>query len=94
MENNDLSVRKLAMILFQILLNQTKSKIHFVEKCALGYVPGVYCLTRLKYLQNKGAKGTDVISLLSKIKSHVKTILTRIKLRNESVEGRINFLNN
>ena len=89
MENNDLSVRKLAMILFQILLSKTKSKIHFVEKCALGYVPGVYCLTRLKYLQNKGARAVDVISLLNKIKSYVKAELTRIKLKNESVHGRI-----
>ena len=87
MENKDLSIRKLSIIFFQILLFQSKSKIHFVEKCALGYSPGLYCLTRLKYLQLKGAIALDVIFLLDQIKGYVKTMVTKIKLAGEPVQG-------
>jgi len=89
MENNETNIRKLAVILFQILLNKSSSKIHFVEKCALGYVPGLYCLTRLKYLQNKGATGEDIIMLISHIRNYVKAKLTQIHLKGDSLQGKI-----
>lgn len=89
LENQDLGVRKLALLFFQVLLFQSRAKVHFVEKCALGYVPGLYCLTRLKYLQLKGARGQDVALLLAKIKAHVKAIIAKLRLSSSNVRGRV-----
>jgi hypothetical protein len=88
MENKDLEVRRLSIVFFQVLLNLSKSKVHFVEKCALGYSPGLYCLTRLKYLQQKGAAALDLLFLIEQIKGYVKTMVTKIKLEGCCIYGR------
>lgn len=89
MENKNLEIRRLSVVFFQVLLAQSKSKVHFVEKCALGYSPGLYCLTRLKYLQQKGAAALDVLFLIEQIKGFVKTAVTKIKLNGHCIFGMI-----
>lgn len=83
-------IRKLAALLFQILLFKSKSKVHFVEKCALGFVPGLYCISRLKFIGLKGATPSDLILLLEQIKGHVKTVLTKVQIRNQPISGKSN----
>ena len=89
LENGDVKVRKLATIFFQVILKQSKSKIHFVEKCALGYAPGLYCLTRIKYIQLKGASALDLMFLFEQIRGFVKTMITKIELNHHSIHGKI-----
>lgn len=86
-EHPNLRIRKRNIIFLQILLDKSISKVHFVEKYAIGFCSGLYLLTRLRYLGNKAGSELDVIFLLEQIKGFVRTLLTKIKLSGEPIFG-------
>lgn len=81
------TTRKMIMVLFQILLKKTESKIHFVEKCAIGFSPGVYVVTRVKFVHSITQNHHKVFQCFMEIKRHFRTLRLRMELENKKLEG-------
>jgi hypothetical protein len=81
------TTRKMIMLLFQILLQKTQNKIHFVEKCAIGFSPGVYIVSRMKYVYSVSSDFGNVFGCLMAIKRHFRVIKSKLEIENNSLKG-------
>ena len=81
------SIRKLTMILIQILLFKTDNKIHFIEKCALGFTEGVYVISRIKTLVLITKQYLPIFTLLNDIKKFIQNIISKNKIQNHKIDG-------
>jgi hypothetical protein len=81
------TTRKMIMVLFQIILLKTENKIHFVEKCAIGFSPGVYLISRMKFVYSVSKDPVAVFRCLSQIKKHFRTIRMRLELEDKKLKG-------
>lgn len=81
------TTRKMIMILFQILLEKTQNKIHFVEKCAIGFSPGVYVVSRMKYIYSAVSDSKQVFGTLSGIRKHFRNIKVKLEIESKRMEG-------
>lgn len=81
------TTRKMIMVLFQILLQRTQNKIHFVEKCAIGFSPGVYIVSRMKYIHSITADFRNVFACLMAIKKHFRVIKSKLEIENKHLQG-------
>ena len=73
MENKEKAIRKLSLLVLAFLLQNSQSKMYFLEKCGLGLKLGKVYLTRFKYLTLNIKDQNKSLTLLDKI------------LKNESV---------
>lgn len=85
------SIRKLVLVLLQILLFKPESKIHFIEKCALGFSEGIYILTRMKYIFKLIDDQMAVFCLIKEIKKFFENNITKNMVQNKRVKGRPSF---
>ena len=81
------TTRKMIMVLFQVLLQKTESKVHFVEKCAIGFTSGLYLISRMKYVYARVQNGVLIFQLLRKIKKYFKTTCSKLEIMNETMRG-------
>jgi len=73
--------------MFQILLQKTQNKIHFVEKCAIGFSPGVYIISRMKYIHSVTSDFKNVFACLKAIKKHFRTVKSKLEIENKALDG-------
>ena len=92
LEHKNLIIRKKNILFLQILLEKSISKVHFVEKYAIGLSPGLYLVSRLRHIGSKAGSEVDIIFLLEQIKGFVRTVLTKLKLNHESLFGNWVFI--
>lgn len=90
LEHPKKSTRRLMVLLFQVLLQRKKNKVHFVEKCAIGYSGGTYLLSRLKYAHGKCEDAVQIFGLLSAIKRSLRSLEVKLRIEGVSIPG--NFL--
>lgn len=81
------TTRKMIMLLFQVLLKKTQNKVHFVEKCAIGFSPGVYVVSRMKYVQLKFDDSLAVFQCLAGLKKFFKTAKSKLEIENKRMRG-------
>ena len=89
LENTNSSIRKLGLILFQIILKRNKSKMYFIEKCALGFSNGLYLLTRMKWLSKISNNDGKIFMLLIKIRKYINEIKMKVLVKSKSFDGNI-----
>ena len=87
LEHPKQTTRKMIMILFQVLLESTQNKIHFVEKCAIGFSPGVYIVSRMKYIYSAVSDSKQVFGLMISLRKHFKTIQIKLEIENKRIQG-------
>jgi hypothetical protein len=85
------TTRKMIMIMFQILLQKTQNKIHFVEKCAIGFSPGVYIISRMKYIHSVTSDFKNVFACLKAIKKYFRTVKSKLEIENKALDGNFFF---
>lgn len=90
LEHKQINYRKLALVLFQILLRNPQSKLHFVEKCALGSSEGIYLLSRLKWVSLLPNDSTNTFSLMMKIKKCINDLKFEMDLKKSNCKGKFN----
>ena len=92
LEHPKKSTRRLMVLLFQILLQKKKNKVHFVEKCAIGFSRGTYLLSRLKYSHAKCQDSTQIFGLLFQIKRRIRDLEFMLQIQSVSVTGNFKIL--
>ena len=81
------TTRKMVMVLFQILLQKTQNKVHFVEKCAIGFSPGVYVISRMKYVHSMAQDSSKVFACLTAIRKYFRTTKSKLGIENKQMPG-------
>ena len=80
-------IRKLMMVLFCVLLEKSRNKERFINRCALGTCPGLFLLSRLKIISRDPDKSVFLYILLKQIKAFIKNLELKMKLNLIAVKG-------
>jgi hypothetical protein len=87
MDNSNKEIRQLIVILFQILLFKSNGKIHLIEKCALGFMSGLYCLSRVKQISSNPSSAFSFLYLIREIREFVQKTISVVQMKNFALKG-------